>query len=107
MATNKRKTKKGQKEPTQQTKINVAAIAPSATARRPYDNLVCFDDTHVEELKILQRLLPNSGSHPYKGSSYDFEPNIEPQTRYLDKYNTQLPNLCNNNFGDKNMYVAI
>ena len=111
--TDKRKKKEkqkksGRKDPTQQTKINLTAIAPPATTRKPYDNLISFDGTQVEELAVLRRLLPNDGSHPYKESPYDLGSNIQPRTRgYLDKYNTELPNLHNEEFGDEDTYVAI
>ena len=53
--TDKRKKKEkqkksGRKDPTQQTKINLTAIAPPATTRKPYDNLISFVGTKVEEL---------------------------------------------------------
>ena len=85
----------------------MGAIVPSSIARRLHDNLICFDCKHVEELEVLRRLLPNDGSHPYKESPYDLGPNIEPRTRYLDKYNTELPNLHNNKFRDNNTYAFI
>ena len=80
--TDKRKKKKegGRKEPTQQTKINLIAIAPPVTTRNPYDNLISFNGTQVEELAVLKRLLLNNGSHPYKESLYDLGSNIQPQT---------------------------
>ena len=106
--TDKRKKKKGgRKEPTQQTKINLTAIAPPATTRKPYDNLISFNGTQVEELAILCRLLPYNGSHPYKELPYNLGNNIQSQTRYLEKYNTELPNLHNNESGDEDTYVAI
>ena len=80
-ATDKRKKKEkqkksGRKEPTQQTKINLTAIAPPATTRKPYDNLIIFDSTQVEELAVLRRLLLNDGSHPYKDVTYESGENI-------------------------------
>ena len=86
----------------------MTAIAPPATTRKPYDNLISFNGTQVEELAVLRRLLLNDGSCPYKELPYDLGSNIKPRRRgYLGKYNTKLPHLHNKEFGDEDTYVAI
>lgn len=79
----------------------------AATARPPYTGFVRFDGTSVEELKVLQKLLPNDGSHPYKESPYEIGENLAPHTSYMDKYTMELPHLHNSESGNETTYVAI